>query len=198
MAKEKKQKKKMHWFDFLLNVTIVTLVVMASLHAIQPIITPPDPRIPEANRYVDKLIEIHPAELDSKIREDGPSIMLVYASWCGYCRVIVPELVKLINEKKLEGMQTLFVSLDQNKEDLSKYLVLGGYKDVFDPYMVLEGTSTGLVKLSAEKGGNYKGQIPYVGVFDKKGNLVAESLGMTNHKRLLDMVNKAMPASAKP
>lgn len=198
MAKEKKEKKKLHWFDFVLNVTIITLVVMAVLHAIQPIITPPDPRMPEVGSYEKELISIHPADVDHKIQKNGPSIMLVYTSWCGYCRMLVPELVKLINEKKLDGMQKLFISLDKNRSDLSKYLVLNGYKDVFEPYVIMEGTSSGLVQFSAEKGGNYKGQIPYIGVFDKSGKLVAESLGMTNYKQLLDMINKAMPTPAKP
>jgi thiol-disulfide isomerase/thioredoxin len=197
MAK-KKEKKKTHWLDFVLNVTIITLIVMAVLHTIQPMITPPDPRMGEVEGYRSELIPLHPADLDKKLQSGKPSIMLVYTSWCGYCRMLIPELMKLNAEKKLDGMQKLFVSLDTDSNELSKYIVLNGYKGSFDPYVVMQGTSSGLVQLSADKGGNFKGQIPYVGVFDKEGKLVAESLGMTNYNRLLDMVNKAAPEPAKP
>ena len=45
-----------------------------------------------------------------------------WATWCGPCRMEMPELVKLHNEYKEKGLVVIGLSADENQADLDAYL----------------------------------------------------------------------------
>jgi thiol-disulfide isomerase/thioredoxin len=174
--------------NFLLNAVILALIIMAVLHAVQPIVDPPKNRDVEVQAHMKDLVPIRPMKVGKMLEsKDGkPSVVLVYASWCPYCRKLMPELVSLIKEKQFEGAHLYFVSLDHEPEKLSHYLVYNDYMGIFTPYIAEKDTGQEMSGILSLTGSGYKGQMPYVGFFDKDGKMVAETFGMVNKKRLLE------------
>ncbi len=184
--------------NFLLNVVIISLIFMAVLHSIQPLVTPPDQRLPQVGPFTKELLPLSPAEVFTKTQmKDKPSVVMVYASWCGYCRKLLPEMVELMHEKKLDGVNLTILSIDQEPADLSKYLVLNDYKGVFPPYILNGGSSAELRGALSITGSKFVGYIPYIGFFNKDGKLVAETFGMVDKGRLLAEIQKIDPSIAK-
>jgi thiol-disulfide isomerase/thioredoxin len=183
--------------NFLLNAVILTLIIMAVLHTIAPMVSPPDTKGPQVDAFTKELVPVRPMEMEKKLHnaEGKPSMLIVYASWCGYCRKLVPEVVSLIKDKKIDGKQVFLLSVDKEPADLSNYIVRNEYSGVFTPYIIQEGTSHELAGVLSVTGGSYKGGIPYIGFFNSDGKLVAETTGMVDKERLLADYNKA---KAKP
>ena len=183
--------------NFLLNAIILALIFMAVMHAISPLVGPPDTKGPAVAAFTKDLVPVRPADLEKKLhnKEGKPSILMVYASWCSYCRKLLPEMVSLINEKKIDGKQVFFLAVDKEPGDLSNYIVRNDYAGVFTPYITKEGTSHELAGVISMTGGHYNGGIPYLGFFNSDGKLVAESFGMVDKERLLADYQKA---KAKP
>ena len=180
--------------NFLLNAVILALIIMAVLHAVQPIVDPPKNRTAEVQAHLKDLVTIRAMNLEKKLHStDGkPSVVLVYASWCPYCRKLMPEMVSLIKDKTFDNVHLYFVSLDHEPEKLSTYLVHNDYVGLFTPYIAEQGTGQEMSGILSLTGSGYKGQMPYVGFFDKDGKMVAETFGSVNKKRLLESLQKTV------
>lgn len=51
--------------------------------------------------------------------KEGRRVVFLYASWCGYCRAALPEIIDI--EKKRKG-SVIAISLDKDPETFSRYI----------------------------------------------------------------------------
>lgn len=52
-------------------------------------------------------------------RDDGRRAVFLYASWCGYCRAVLPEMIKL--EKQRKG-SVIAISIDKDPDVFTRYI----------------------------------------------------------------------------
>ncbi|MFP4313674.1 MAG: redoxin family protein [Alphaproteobacteria bacterium] len=52
-------------------------------------------------------------------RENGRRVVFIYASWCGYCRAALPEIMKI--EEQQEG-SVVAISIDKDPETFRRYI----------------------------------------------------------------------------
>lgn len=176
--------------DFVLNAAIIALIIMAVIHAISPIVAPEPDRSKEVQAYMKDVVPLSSEAVDAKLK-GKPHMLMIYASWCTYCRGLMPTVVELIQKKELGNIEPVILSLDKDPGKMAAYLVKNNYNGVITPYVVENGVSGGLPAVLGARGSNFTGGIPYIGFFNSDGKLVAETLGMVNKERLLAAVQKA-------
>lgn len=172
--------------NFLLNAAILALIIMAVIHAIAPIVAPPPDTSKEVQAYMADITPIRPRDIEKKLHvADGRgSMLVVYATWCSYCRKLLPGAVSLLKDEEMKGVQPLFLALDDDAADVAGYTVNQGYAGMYTPYIIQQGTSNELIGALSVTDSNFKGHIPYVGFFGPDGKLVAETYGMVDKERL--------------
>ena len=128
-----------------------------------------------------------------------PTLMVMYASWCGYCKKLLPNIAKLKNEGKISGVNLLLLSIDKDiikyiseKTDTVTYFLQRNYDKVFTPYIMDDDEEGKLKSIIVSKGGSYSTSIPYSVIFDSKGILIEEIHGAVSKKRLLEKLNNAV------
>ena len=57
----------------------------------------------------------------SKI-ESEKILIIFYASWCPHCKSTITELIKLYNNQKQKNVEVLAISLDENRNDWTKFV----------------------------------------------------------------------------
>ena len=59
------------------------------------------------------------------LKKVGAKIILLdfWASWCGPCRKVHPELVKVYSKYNKKGFEIFSISLDESKEDWQKAII---------------------------------------------------------------------------
>lgn len=151
----------------------------------------------EVTSFNQQVKNILIAEIASKVESpDGKATMLVvYASWCGYCKVLIPEILEMKSAGKMDTINLLFVSIDKKKEKLSRYILERGYDTVFEPYILPEESLEGFDSMLMGKGIRYRGVVPYSVIFDGKGRVITEISGMLRKGQLEAIIEKvsAMP-----
>lgn len=65
-----------------------------------------------------------PADIEGTFPKTEGKILLVdfWASWCGPCRLAVPELNKIHQEYSAKGVVLVGISVDDRAEDMQKFL----------------------------------------------------------------------------
>lgn len=121
-----------------------------------------------------------------------PTLMVMYASWCGYCKKLLPNIAKLKNEGKISGVNLLLLSIDKDIIKFSTYFLQRNYDKVFTPYIMDDDEEGKLKSIIVSKGGSYSTSIPYSVIFDSKGILIEEIHGAVSKKRLLEKLNNAV------
>jgi len=176
---------------FLLNTFSFTLVIVAILVTFQPYLDK-EPHLDDVKHVEASIVTMTPKELSKRlVATNSKPVMLVgYASWCFYCRQVLPVVVKMIKNHQLDDVTPLFVSLDDQPRKLSQYLVHNGYNSVFSPYIVDHGIQGSIPSAMRGSGSSFVGIIPYVGFFDKNGKLRAESVGVVGEQKLQQMADK--------
>jgi thiol-disulfide isomerase/thioredoxin len=175
--------------DFVLNAAIVALIIMAVLHTVAPMLSPQEDRSVEMQAYMQELTPLTPEALETQLHK-GPHMLVIYASWCSYCRSLIPTVAELIETKQLGNIKPLFLSLDREQDKMAQYVVKNHYEALITPHIVAEGSAARLPTVLAKAGSSFSGGIPYIGFFDSNGKLVAESLGLVNKERLLMHIQK--------
>lgn len=148
----------------------------------------------EIREFTGKIIPLPVAKIADAIESaDGkPTLMVIYASWCGYCKFLLPGISTLKKEGKLEGVHLYLISTDEDETDLARYLLSHDYDKVFTPQILRRTGEQRLTDLLISKGSNFNGAIPYSIIFNGKGKLVAEFPGLVNKRTLLNKINDAI------
>ncbi len=172
MAKEKQ--KRDIWF--VINAFTVGLVVLAVMHTIKPYLEPPDPLKPQIMDYAAtvKMVDADAAPALLKSTNGKPTLLVVYASWCGYCRMKMPDIISLMREGKLAHVNVLLLSRDKSLMDLSKYLVHSGFYKDFTAIMMRDDGAQSFSEILYGQGSAYRGTIPFLEVFDPAGKAVRQ------------------------
>ncbi len=96
----------------------------------------------------------------------GKRVVLIYASWCPYCREKLPGLMDLERQKK---GSVIAVSVDENPDTLMRYL--GGFQSIPFHVFVSKDIASGAVE--KQFGAKARTGIPYVILLDEDSNLHA-------------------------
>jgi thiol-disulfide isomerase/thioredoxin len=179
---------------FLYWTLVGSLLFMAFLHILNPMIQPPAPDAPPREKVVavsEQIITIRASEVASLLRNDSgkSSLVFVYASWCAYCKQMMPDLVDLVRGNQLSQVNLLFLSVDNRKLQLATYIAQYGYEDTFTPYMVKGSAVNSLADVLKSVGGSYNGAIPYIASISSNGRLLGEDFGLITRSRILDLAN---------
>lgn len=177
---------------FLINTFAITLVLFAIIATFQPYLEN-EPKLEDVKRIESRIVTLEPTQLAAMLKSEKPVMLVAYASWCPYCREIMPIVAQMIRNHELDGVTPLFVSLDVEPRPLSRYLVHGGYDKIFSPYVVDHGLSRRISTAMEPSGSHFSGVIPYIGFFDKNGIVQAESVGVVNRSRLMAMAITVTP-----
>jgi thiol-disulfide isomerase/thioredoxin len=159
--------------------------------AFSPYIGAPDAREAEVREVMRHIIAVPPEDVAGLLhdKEKKPVMLVLYASWCAPCQVELPRITQLMHEGKLSQFKPVFLSLDYNVHDFTAYLVHHEYHTMFPSYL-LKGTKADLQHVLQPTGSSFRGQIPYIGFFDAKGEVSQEVFGITENDELL----RALPA----
>ncbi|MDT9699375.1 TlpA disulfide reductase family protein [Streptomyces sp. P17] len=119
---------------------------------------------------------------------DGKVVVLnVWGSWCAPCRAEAPNLEKVYQDLKAEGVQ--FVGI--NTRDTSTKNALAFEKEYGVTYPSLYDP-TGKLMLRFEKGTLNPQAIPSTLVLDREGNIAARSLAALSEEKLRKMIDPVL------
>ena len=173
--------------QFVFNAIVISLTVMAVLFAIKPYLGD-DPRLEDIKRLDGNIVTIHPDGMENLVKPASgkPVMLMIYASWCGYCKKMMPSLVQAIENHELDTVEPVFLSIDEQPRLLSKYLVHQGYDILFIPYRLEMGISPGDFTAFIQKSGShYRGTIPYIAFFKRDGTLYSDAVGGVDIKDVI-------------
>lgn len=134
----------------------------------------------EGNKYIDlemKDTEGNTVKLSDFVGKHKLLLVDFWASWCGPCRAITPELIKIYNEYKDKGLGVVGVSFDSSLEDWKK-----GIEELSIPWAQmsdLKGWGSIASKEYVVKG------IPHLMVLDEEGTIVKRGIREEELRELL-------------
>ncbi len=127
-------------------------------------------------------------------QRSAPTLVYVYASWCGACKTAFPTVHRLASEQQGRGLQVVGLSIDGDERALRKYLELQPEAPAFETYqLVRENTARLNAELRSRKITNYRGSIPFFAILDRDGEVVAQLTGF-NEAELKSGVERAFTA----
>ena len=106
-----------------------------------------------------------------------------WASWCGPCMREMPNVKAAYAKYKSRGLEIVGISLDRSKEPWQ-----GAVKRVGITWPQMTDYTPNGSKVASLYGVQY---IPYIIIFDKKGNIVAKNL---HGEEMLQKLEELMPA----
>jgi thiol-disulfide isomerase/thioredoxin len=120
---------------------------------------------------VNKYYYVTPSEISQYITEkDGKRVVLIYASWCGYCRQAMPTMVEIAKQKK---GKVIAISVDGNLESLLRYL--DSMEAVPFPALVAKQEYEGELASELQSIGiKLSGGIPFMALLREDGSIEAQ------------------------
>jgi len=178
--------------DFLMRTLVYSLMILALLHAFKPYYgdTAAAPTSKEIAELSRKTTLIAPREVgDHLITSTRPTMLVLYASWCGYCKEVMPHIYELWKEGKINGDQMMVLSLDTQTNLLSDYLLTNNFNSMLGvPLMMKTGTGKTLRAVLRPTGSSHEGGIPYIGFFAPGGKLLQELPGVVQKHEIEAML----------
>ena len=177
---------------FVIKAGVIALLVLAVMHVINPILNPPrEVSMEQITEVAQSIVSLRANETIPLLQnaEGKHTLMVIYASWCPYCKILMPNIMELIRDKKLDHVNQVFFSLDSDYRALATYLLSNHYEGMFTPYIVKGSAVNSLEKALSGTGSAYNSGLPYVAVFDASGRMVDESMGIVTQRRLIEMTS---------
>ena len=177
--------------QYLFNTVIISLMILAILCTIEPYLNTGDSIIKQVRRVEKEMIDVRPEKLQALLQSQSgkPSMMIFYASWCGYCKKVMPVVVQMLRDHQLDNVEPVFVSLDTQPRKLSQYIVNKGYSGVYKPYRLDQDFGT-LSEFVVSTGSSYRGAIPYMAFFRPDGELIVDAAGVVTKQDILAIANQ--------
>lgn len=169
--------------DFLMRTLIYALLFLAIIHAFRPYLSDSEAQLTPQN--VEELARqtksMAPEDVASYLQTSArPTMLVVYASWCAYCKKMMPQIYSLWQDRKINGDQMLVVSRDSSVYSLSKYLLSSDLNKMLGTPIILKNGAASLTAALRPLGSGFDGGIPYIGFFDAGGKLEDEIMGYTS------------------
>lgn len=178
--------------QFMFRAIIISLLVMAILHAYTPYITDTKAAVSreQVEAYAAQAKFIEPEAVSGFLKQsEKPSMVFIYASWCTYCRSMMPIIHELWQRGDIDGSRLLLLSLDTSATDLSNYLLENRYAEMAGvPLMVRARQKDALKATLAGFGSGFTGGIPYTGIFAPGGMLRREVQGAVSKDSVIDQL----------
>lgn len=117
---------------------------------------------------------VDPAGLKAAVAAQKGKVVLVnlWATWCGPCVEEFPDIVKLYNTYKKDGLAVIAVSVDE-PEDAPKVIeFIAGQKAGF-PVLTRKGT-TPVEKFVDQLDPTWRGAVPVTYIYNKQGKLTGK------------------------
>lgn len=182
-ANDEKRTDKKRDGGFLLRTIIYALLILGIINAFTPYMGKAT-RTPDKSEVTQLAADIGfttSADVGAWLKASKkPAVLMVYASWCNYCKLTMPHMLNLWREKAFEGKQLLFVSVDTSPTALANY-VLGHELEsmIGKPVIVRASEAPSLPEVLAPLGSAYGGGVPYIGFYAPGGKLVTELHGLS-------------------
>jgi len=139
----------------------VALVVRTSTHEAEPRV--------KAN-LAFTLEDMNGAKIDLASYAGKPLVINLWATWCGPCRLEMPQLVELAAKYKNKGLQVVGISVDDTPADIRQFA--GEYKVTY-PMLVGLGQDALLNSLG------YEGSVPISVLIRADGSIASVLQGIT-------------------
>lgn len=148
------------------------------------------PRVSSAHRVNVKAIDFEEFKTTLKRVDGRPLLVNFWATWCDPCREEFPDLVKIDNQYRGQGLDFIGISLDDLKElktEVPKFLRTMRAKmpnyllNVSDPEPAIKYVDP-----------EWSGALPATFLFNRKGEIVFKHFGRVNANDLRAAILKVM------
>ena len=150
----------------------ITLAIAASLLAVALVVRTStretEPRV-KAN-LAFRLEDMNGAKIDLASYVGKPLVINLWATWCGPCRLEMPQLVDLAAKYKDKGLQVVGISVDDKPDDIRQFAA--EYKVTY-PMLVGLGQDALLNSLG------YEGSVPISVLIRADGTIGSVLQGIT-------------------
>lgn len=148
---------------------------------------------PEGRAVRESIRPINPGDVPALIgsHHGKPTMVFIYASWCQYCRKLMPEIKEMLREGEFRSFNLLFLSLDTQYTALVSYLLQSQNQGLYTPYAITRGGSADVVDIIQKQGFNFTGGIPYTAFLDERGKIVAQHSGFVDKPTLIKSARAA-------
>lgn len=139
----------------------------------------------QAENFIFELRPIAASELPALVaNEKRATLLMVHASWCSTCKVLLPDVLALKAAKKTT-LNVELISLDTQSYALARSIVKQGYEGKFTPYMLRPSELPAFEQTLEQLGGHFSGGIPYFALFDANGKLLKDGVGGTDFEAIV-------------
>lgn len=122
-----------------------------------------------------------------------PLLINFWATWCGPCRVEFPDLVEIDKDYKAKGLNFALVSVDDyGIIDSRVPEFLSQYEATMPSYLLDYPNRTKLAKAVRLIAPRFPDKYPLTLLFDSKGKLVYQKIGVINAKILRTEIEKVL------
>lgn len=127
-------------------------------------------------------------QMEAAVSGDAPTIMLVFTSWCPFCKKLFPEIVSLSAERG-DRLNVVAISIDEDPNAIRTYISSLPTMPSFPVYSHATDNERSLIQAFLYRNKlNFSGGIPYMAIF-KKGKAVQQIGGFVEKKVLTDMLD---------
>lgn len=130
-------------------------------------------------------------QLESKINgtPDTPTLLVVYTSWCPFCKKLMPVIIDLATTHK-DTLNIVSISIDEDPMAIKTYISSLNPMPSFPTYLHSSDNERALVQAFLYKSQlNFTGGIPYMALFHK-GKPVQQFGGFVEKNVLTDALKK--------
>jgi thiol-disulfide isomerase/thioredoxin len=131
------------------------------------------------------LVPVDADRLEDEIASLGADVVVLnaWATWCGPCRIEMPEFVAFSEDAAADNIAVRFVSMDEPglRQKAEEVLESYGVKGV--SYIRAEDTGIGFLSRLHPQ---WAGQLPATFVFDGQGELLDFWIGVASYDELRD------------
>lgn len=177
--------------QFLFNTLVISLLLMAIMQAVAPLLEPADVRAKWMAETDARIVPLAANDVPYMLHSrDKKTLLFVYASWCRYCRQVMPQMMDLSEDGSLDKVRLLWISIDKDRTALARYLASYHRPLRFTPYQLAGGKTETLTDALMPLDSSYNGGIPYMALFDTEGRLVARLAGIVGRSDILTLVSQ--------
>jgi thiol-disulfide isomerase/thioredoxin len=139
------------------------------------------------------LVPVTGPQVRERVREPGARATLVnvWATWCAPCREEFPDLVKLADAHREDGLRVLFVSADFDDQEAAVRRFLAKHRAP-EPWLFKTGKDMEFIDGLDPR---WSGALPVTIVYDGNGNPVEFWEGRADYARLESAVAPLLAAS---